>query len=148
MKAERNDTALADAAKKLYDEMTATLDGGDINAVFEKARAAGAEVSVFGPVSLAGLDSQLPKGSTPQSLMSTPSGKLAELVVLPEGAAITAVVSRSIMVSPEYTYTKVGMYMPEFNSKLRTDLMTDWQNSAYSRFNVLLSDKIKGVSQQ
>ena len=148
LKAERNDTALADAAKKLYDEMTATLDGGDINAVFEKAQAAGAEVSVFGPVSLAGLDSQLPKGSTPQSLMSTPSGKLAELVVLPEGAAITAVVSRSIMVSPEYTYTKVGMYMPEFNSKLRTDLMTDWQNSAYSRFNVLLSDKIKGVSQQ
>lgn len=148
LKSERNETALADAAKKLYDEMTATLDGGDINAVFEKAKAAGAEVSVFGPVSLAGLDGQLPKGSTPQSLMSTPSGKLAKLAVLPEGAAITAVISRSIVVSPEYTYTKVGMYMPEFNNKLRTDLMTDWLNSAYSRYNVLLSDKIKGTSAQ
>lgn len=148
LKAERNDTALADAAKKLYDEMTATLEGGDINAVFEKAKAAGAEVSVFGPASLAGLDSALPKGATPQSLMSTPSGKLADLVVLPEGAAITAVISRSIVVSPEYTYTKVGMYLPEFNAKLRTDIMTDWLNSAYTRYNVLLSDKIKGVSQK
>lgn len=148
LKAERNDTALADTAKKLYDDMTATLDGGDINAVFEKAQAAGAQVSVFGPVSLAGLGSELPKGTTPQALMSTPSGKLTELTVLPEGAAITAVISRSIEISPEYAYTKVGMYMPEFNEKLRTDLMTDWQNSAYIRYNVLLSDKIQGVTRQ
>lgn len=148
LKAERRDQALADAAQKLYDDMKATLDGGDINAVFEKAKAAGAEISVFGPVSLAGLGSELPRGATPQSLMSTPSGKLSALAVLPEGAAITAVISRSIETSPEYTYTKIGMYMPEFNAKLRSDLMMDWQNSAYIRFNVLLSDQIKGVSQQ
>lgn len=148
LKAERNDTALADAAKKLYDEMSATLEGGDINAVFEKAQAAGAVVSVFGPVSLGNLGSELPRGASPQSLMSTPSGKLTELAVLPEGAAITAVISRSIVASPEYTATKAFMYMPEFNNKLRGDIMTDWQNSAYIRFNVLLSDKIKSTPQQ
>ena len=148
LKAERNDSALADAAQKLYDEMKATLDGGDINAAFDKATAAGAQVSVFGPVALGGLNSELPRGATPQALMSTPSGKLTNLVVLPEGAAISAVVSRSIELSQEYTYTKVGMYMPEFNSKLRSDIMTDWQNSAYIRYNVLLSDKIKGATEQ
>ena len=65
-----------------------------------------------------------------------------------DSAAISAVVSRSIELSQEYTYTKVGMYMPEFNSKLRSDIMTDWQNSAYIRHNVLLSDKIKGATEQ
>ncbi len=148
LQAERNNTALADAAQKLYDDMRATLDGGDINAVFEKAKAAGAEVQDFGPVTLAGLGTSLPLGATPQTLMSTPSGKLAELAVLPDGAAITAVLSRSIELSPEYSYAKVGGYMAELNAKLRSDIMTDWQNSAYIRYNVLLSDKIKTAAGQ
>lgn len=144
LRQEKADTALADAARKLYDDVnTALTEGGDINAAFDKAAAAGATVETFGPVALGSLNAPLPSGLTPQALMSTPSGKLTPLAVMPEGARISAVVSRTVEDSPEYTYAKFGVHLPTFNQQLGKALMTDWQNTAYTRYNVLLSDRVK-----
>ena len=143
LRQEKADNALADAARKLYDDMNAALSSGGMNAAFDKAKEAGATVETFGPVALGSLSAPLPTGLTPQALMSTASGKLAPLAIQPEGARISAVVERTVEDSPQYTYAKYGVHLPTFNQQLGKAVMTDWQNTAYTRYNVLLSEKVK-----
>lgn len=142
LKAERADHALADAAQKLYDSMKDSLEAGaDIQAVFDKAAEAGAEVTAFGPVTL-GIAAELPEGVTTIALLGTASGKLCPLAVEPAGARITAVLERTVETSPEYQMLKLYQ-QPALNQQLRSDLMQDWLISAYSRYNVRLSDSFK-----
>lgn len=141
LRAERAENAMTDTAKKLYDDMTASLAGGDMNAVFDKAAAAGAVVSDFGPVSLLQVSGDLPKGTSTHDLMCTPAGKLTPFVTMPDGVAFTAVTARTIEDSSEYTYRKYGQILPNQNSGLSSDIMTDWLNSAYIRYNVLLAPR-------
>lgn len=143
LKKERADKALADAANKLYTEMTEALAGGaSINDIFEKAAAAGAQTAPFGPVTL-GISSELPEGVTTRDLLSTASGKLCPLAILDNGARITAVLERTIETSPEEDQIIKLYQHPYLNQKLRGDIMQDWMISAYGRYNVRLSDKIK-----
>lgn len=142
LKAERADNALADAARKLYDSMKGSLEAGaDVNTAFNKAAEAGADVAPFGPVTL-GIAAELPEGVTTLALLSTASGKLCPLAVEPTGARITAVLERTIETSPEYQMLKLYQ-QPLLNQQLKDDIMQDWLISAYSRYNVRLSDKIK-----
>lgn len=142
LKEERADKALADAARQLYDDMKGSLESGaSINEAFDKAAAAGAEVSPFGPVTL-GIGSELPEGVTTTALLGTASGKLCPLALEPTGARITAVLERTVETSPEYQMLKLYQ-QPVLNQQLRDDIMQDWLISAYSRYNVKLSDKVK-----
>jgi len=142
LKAERADNALAEAANKLYGEMGKALEKGEgINAAFEKAAAAGAEVSAFGSVTL-GISSELPEGLSTLALLSTASGKLCPLAIEPNGARISSVLERTVEVSPDYQMLKLYQ-QPMLNRELRKAIMQDWMISAYGRYNVRLSDKVK-----
>lgn len=138
---EREANALRLAAEKLSEEMTTALAGG-ADAAFEKAKAAGAEVSPFGPVGV-GLTADLPQGMSAQALMSTPKGKLTPLMVEPEGARISMVESRTVEDSPEYNFAKLGRQLPMMDAQLRANLLLDWLTTAYTRYNVQLSKHIE-----
>lgn len=140
---ERADHALDIAAHDLFDAMEKALAEGGVDAACAKAAEAKAEVSDFGPVS-AGLDSEeLPKGLEPKVLLSVHSGKMAPLVLLPDGARITAVTGRTIEDSPEYAAIKAFSFIPMQNAQLRGSVLLEWMNEAYGRYKVTLSKNIE-----
>ncbi len=137
---EREAHALQLAAEKMAEEMTAALaDSAD--AAFEKAKAAGAEVTKFGPVGV-GLTAVLPQGMSAQALMSTAKGKLTPLVVETDGARISMVESRTVEDSPDYNFAKLARQLPMMDAQLRGNILLDWLTTAYSRFNVRLSKHV------
>ncbi len=140
---ERRDNALAIRAKEIYDTMEAALGSeGGVTAAFDKAAEMGAEVSVFGPVGL-DLDAQLPEGVDPSILMRSPSGKLAPLVVLPQGARICSVIDRSVENTPEMRGLRDLFYIRQMNDQLEIYTFLDWHSDAIRRYNVQLSKHIK-----
>jgi len=143
LKTERADNALNLAAEALFKEMSEALTAGEgLDAVFARATAAGAEVSDFGPSTLA-ISSDIPEGISTQALLTTASGKLCPLVVLaPKGARISAVVERTVPSDPQYTMAKLMYQLPMNNAELRNNIMLDWMSSAYIRYNVQLSDRV------
>lgn len=138
LKKERADNALEIAANKLYDEMKAAEAEG-VDAVFAKAAAAGAAVEDFGPVGIgimAGND--VPAHLETQALLSVPSGKLAPIIITPEGARISAVTRRTCEDSQEYNAQKAFIMIPSQNEQLRSMLVLDWLSNAYRRLHVTL----------
>lgn len=143
LKQERADNALSLAAENLYKEMSDAVAAGEaIDAVYAKATAAGAEVSDFGPVTL-DFDAQLPEGVSSKALTTTATGKLCPLVVLPNGARISSVTERTVPQSTEYSVAKLMYLLPRHNALLSNQVMLDWLNTAYIRYNVTLADYIK-----
>lgn len=142
LKAERAANALQLAAEKLYEEMSEALAAGEnLDAVFAKATAAGAEVSNFGPTTV-GINADLPEGLSTQALIVTPSGKLCQLTILPNGARISAVTERTVPADQQYVMLRDMFQVPMTNSQLTEQIMQDWINSAYIRYNVQLADYV------
>ena len=142
LKAERTANALQIAAEKLYAEMSEAVTAGEnLDAVFAKATAAGAEVSNFGPTSM-GINAELPEGLSTQALIVTPSGKLCQLTILPTGARISAVTERTVPADQQYVMLRDMFQVPMTNSQLTEQIMQDWINSAYIRYNVQLADYV------
>lgn len=142
LKTEKLNNALDEAAGKLYGEMTQALGAGsDLNAAFEKAVAAGADVSDFGPTQL-GFLAELPEGVSTQDLLGTPTGKLCPLSVSPAGIRVTAITDRTIEQNEELFLRQIDL-LPSINDQLRREIMRDWQIAAYSRMEVRLSDKVR-----
>ncbi len=139
---ERADNALDIAAKKLYEEMEAAVAGG-VDAAFAKAAAAGAVVEDFGPVGIGLMadPEKLPMHLDTQALLSVSSGKLAPIVITPEGARITAVIGRTCEDSPEYTAMKAFSMIPQQNAQLKGMLLVDWLSNAYRKFEVSIPRK-------
>lgn len=139
---ERADNALDIAARKLYEEMEAAATDG-VDAAFAKATAAGATVEDFGPVGIGLMadPAKLPSHMDTQALLSVPSGKLAPIVITPEGARISAVTGRTCEDSPEYTAMKAFSMIPQQNAQLKGMLLVDWLSNAYRRFEVTLPRK-------
>ena len=142
LKKERADNALENAARKLYEEMeVGTAEG--VDAIFAKAAAAGATVEDFGPVGigLAADTAKVPAHMETQALLSVASGKLAPLVVTPEGARISAVTGRTYEDSREYSTIKAFSMIPQQNARLAEHLLLDWLSNAYRRMEVMLPKK-------
>ncbi len=137
------DKALVESAHKLLNEMNAAIPSGGLQGAFDKASAAGATVEFFGPIALQSPGSPLPEGLTDTVLLSTPSGKLTEPAILPDGARISVVTQRTVPDSPALTMQRRLYAMLMLNAQLRSDLMRDWQIAAWNRFNVLLSHYVK-----
>ncbi len=143
MNAERADNALKLAAEKLYQEMSdAATKGEGTDSLFAKAAAAGAEVSEFGPCSL-GIDTDLPAGLTTQALLTTATGKLCPLVVQIDGARISTITERTITDDKQYLLSKQIYQLPMSNAQLRNQVMLDWLNTAYIRYNVQLAEYVE-----
>ena len=148
LQAERTANALADAANKLYEEMTKACNENGLDAAFAKAAEAGAIVEDFGPVGLGITHKGLPMGLEVQALISVPSGKLAPMVTLNGGARISGVTGRTVETSPQYAAMKSFMHIPSMNVRLRGNVLLDWLHDTYTRYNVRLSEHIKLNSQQ
>lgn len=136
---ERADNALDIAARKLYEEMEAAT-AESVDAAFAKATSAGATVEDFGPVGVGLMadPAKLPSHMDTQALLSVPSGKLAPIIIAPEGARISAVTGRTCEDSQEYTAMKAFSMIPQQNAQLKGLLLVDWLNNAYRRFEVTL----------
>lgn len=143
LQAERVNNALTDAANKLYETMTTACNEGGIEAAFTKAAEAGAIVEDFGPVGTGITHKGLPMGLEVQALISVPSGKLAPMVTLSNGARISGVTGRTVETSAQYTAIKSFMHIPAQNARLRGNVLIDWLHDAYTRYNVRLSEHIK-----
>ncbi len=143
LKDERSNNALNLAAEKLYQEMSDAVAAGEsLDAVFAKATAAGAEVSDFGPAEL-NINANLPEGLAVQALLTTASGKLCPLAMLPNGARISTVTERTVSNDAQYTMLKHMYQLPMSNARLADMLIFDWLSNARIRYNVLLSEHVK-----
>ena len=140
LRAERADNALADAAKKLYEQMEAAVAEKGIPAAFELATQAGAQVENYGPASLANPFSPLPAGVADIDIIGTPSGKLTPLSIQADGARITSVDRRTVDDTPAISMQKRTMILPVENARLRLNMVLDWLNAAYKRLNVIPSE--------
>lgn len=142
-RAERAAQALKDTAEKLYSEMQATVAEQGMPAAFAMAAEAGAQVENYGPLQLAQMAAPLPSGVTDADILRTPSGKLMPLVVLENGARISSVDKRTVEDSPALTMQKRLYYLPQENMNLRREMMQDWLNASYTRFDVQLSRHVQ-----
>ena len=143
LKKQNADHAVELAAQKLHAEMEAAIPEGGLDAAFAKAEAAGATVKEFGPTNISTAAGDLPKGVDPKALISVPSGKLAPLTVLPDGASITAVTGRTIENSPDYAAAKTFRAIPAENNRLRSEIFIDWLQNTYVRYNVQFSKDVR-----
>lgn len=97
----------------------------------------------FGPTNISTSAEDLPKGVDAKALISVPSGKLAPLTVLPDGASITAVTGRTIENSPDYAAAKSFRAIPAENARLRSEIFIDWLQNTYVRYNVLFAKEVR-----
>lgn len=141
--AQREDEALDNTAKKLADDMKKAIPEKGLKGAFDIATSAGAEVEDFGPINIAQLDSPLPEGMTTVELLGTPSGQLTAATVLSAGARISAVTERTVQDSPALSMQKRLFVLPSENARLREQMIHEWQNAAFSRFNIQLSPSIR-----
>ncbi len=140
---ERVDNALKQYAQKNYEQIQSALAEKGLRDAFEIATAAGGTVEDFGPLAMGQLNTVLPTGVSDSDLIGTPSGKLAPLAILPTGARITAVSRRTVENSPAATMRRQLMELPMQNEQLRAEMMQEWQNAGFSRFNVQLSTSVR-----
>lgn len=140
---ERADIALRQHTEKLHDQIQKAINEKGLRGAFELATAAGGTVEDFGPLAMGLVSTVLPEGVSDPDLIGTPSGKLAPLAILPEGARITAVSSRTIESSPAMTMRRQLMELPAQNERLRAEMMQEWQNAGFTRFNVQPSASVR-----
>lgn len=143
LEAQLEDEALNQTAQKLADDMTKAIPEKGLKGAFELAAAAGAEVQNFGPIDIARLDAPLPEGMTTVELLSTSSGHLTEPNILPTGARISAVTERTVEDSPALSMQKRLFVLPTENERLREQMIREWQNAAFSRFQVQLAPGVR-----
>jgi hypothetical protein len=53
------------------------------------------------------------------------------------------VTERTVPQTTEYNFAKLMYLMPRHNALLSNQVMLDWLNTAYIRYNVILADSIK-----
>ena len=140
---ERADHALRQYAQKIYDQIQSALAEKGLRDAFEIATTAGSTVEDFGPLAMGQLNTILPSGVSDADLIGTPSGKLAPLAILPDGARITAVSRRTVENSPSATIRRQLMELPMQNEQLRAEMMQEWQNDGFTRFKVQLSTSVR-----
>ena len=140
---ERADHALRQYAQKIYDQIQSALAEKGLRDAFEIATTAGSTVEDFGPLAMGQLNTVLPSGVSDADLIGTPSGKLAPLAILPDGARITAVSRRTVENSPSATIRRQLMELPMQNEQLRAEMMQEWQNDGFTRFKVQLSTSVR-----
>ena len=142
---ERADNALKCKAQEIYEQIQKNLGEKGLRNAFEIASTSGGAVEDFGPLAMGQLNTVLPTGVSDADLIGTPSGKLAPLATLPNGARITAVSRRTVEKSPSATMRRQLMELPMQNDQLRAEMMQEWQNAGFSRFNVQLSSSVRTV---
>ena len=142
-RAERANNALVTAAERLYREMEKTISEQGMPAAFALAAESGAQVENYGPVSITMATATLPSGVTDADVLSTHSGKLTPLALLPNGARITSVDRRTVEDSQAISMQKRLYRLPVENMYLRRSIMQDWLNSAYGRFDVQTSPSVQ-----
>lgn len=143
LEAQLADEALGQTARKLADDMTKAIPEKGLKGAFELATAVGAEVQNFGPIDIARLDAPLPEGMSTVELLSTKSGQLTAPNVLPTGARISAVTERTVEDSPTLSMQKRLFVLPSENARLREQMIREWQNAAFSRFQVQLAPGVR-----
>lgn len=143
LEAQLADEALGQTARKLADDMTKAIPEKGLKGAFELATAVGAEVQNFGPIDIARLDAPLPEGMSTVELLSTKSGHLTAPNVLPTGARISAVTERTVEDSPALSMQKRLFVLPTENARLREQMIREWQNAAFSRFQVQLAPGVR-----
>lgn len=141
--AQREDEALTRTAQKLHEDMKQAIGEKGLQGAFEIAAKAGAQVEDYGPVRLAQMDASLPEGMSVHELLGSPSGQLTPPTILPTGARISAVTQRTIEDSPALNMQKRLFVLPTENARLRSDMMREWQNAAFTRFQVQLSPHVR-----
>ena len=136
--------ALEIAADKLYADMQKVIPEKGLSGAFELAAEAGAQVEMYGPLSLQQpTGSALPSGVSDADILGTPSGRLAPLAMLKGGARITSVDERTVEDSPAINVRRRMIDLPMQNAYLRYSMMQEWLNAAYTRFNVQLSQQVR-----
>lgn len=141
LKAERAANALQLAAEKLHQDMTAALEQGGIDAAFAKATEAGATVEDFAG-ELGGQEG-LPSGVSTAAMRQTKTGKLAPLAVDGTQAVIAGISDRTVEDSPTMAGLRTGYIIPMFTQTLRSNVLLDWQNSSYGRYQVQYSEHVR-----
>lgn len=141
LKKERADNALDLAAKELFSRMEAAEN---LDAAFALATEAGAEKENFGPLSVGLSDEELPQALEPQALISVASGKMAPVIITPEGARFTGVTGRTVEQSAEYDMAKAFNIIPMQNAQLRDAVLRDCLHNAYVRYSINLSEHARG----
>ena len=137
LKKERADNALDIAAKELFTRMEAAEN---LDAAFALAEEAGAAKESFGPIAVGLTEEKLPEHLEPQALISVASGKMAPVVITPDGARFTGVTGRIVEQSPEYEMAKAFSLIPSQNAQLSTAILLDWIHNAYARYPINLSE--------
>ena len=124
--------ALDKAAEELCNKINAELAAGkDMKTAFAVAEAAGAQVTEFGPKSIAEAADGT-KGIYESDLRRTPTGKLADVAKTTEGVAITGITERVVNTDPQQEAQRAALN----NMALRLMLMEEWLRSAYTRYSV------------
>ncbi len=142
LKQQRKDNALELKAKEMYAAMESCIGAeGGVTAAFDKAAEMGAEVSAFGPLAM-NAETELPQGLDIIELRRTRSGKLAPLVVLPEGARVSCVTDRTVENNPETRQLQNAFYLMQLNSELSSYVYFDWHRDAIGRYKVLLDESL------
>ncbi|MFI3242629.1 MAG: SurA N-terminal domain-containing protein [Akkermansia sp.] len=132
---------LSQKANELQEQMQAALDKSGLDAAFQLATEAKADVADFGPVALEA-NTDLPQGLDPSALMSVASNSLAPIVITNDGARITAVTSRTVMDGPEIAAFKSMQMLPMAQQKLRQQILIDWLHMSYQKFDVKLAERL------
>lgn len=127
--------ALQKAAEELRERMEKEAVEGDLDKAFASAESAGAEVATYGPVALMSEDT-LPEGLQVGMLATVKTGGISPLMPTEKGIRLAAVVSRTVVDSPEIAAYKTMRVLPVRNYRLQRKMMIDWLENAYRRYGV------------
>lgn len=143
LKSVRHAEALNKFAEEVYANMQKAAEEKNLEAAFEVAKEAGAQVEKYGPLEVMSLLTEYPSGVSAADLLGTPSGKLAPLAHLKDGARITSVDRRTVEDTPAISQQKRTHDLPRMNTQLRRNMMYEWLSSAYKVYNLQLSKEVR-----
>lgn len=143
LKSVRHAEALNKFAEEVYANMQKAAEEKNLEAAFEVAKEAGAQVEKYGPLEVKNLLTEYPSGVSAADLLGTPSGKLAPLAHLKDGARITSVDRRTVEDTPAISQQRRTHDLPRTNAQLRRNMMYEWLSSAYKVYNLQLSKEVR-----
>ncbi len=132
---------LTTKANELQESMQAALEKDGLDAAFQLATEASAEVADFGPVAIEA-NTDLPQALDPTALLAVASGQFAPIVITPAGARISAVTNRTVMDGPEIAAFKTMQMLPMSSAKLQQQILIDWLHMSYQKFAVKLNESL------
>lgn len=127
--------ALQKAAEELHERMEKDIAEVGLDKAFSDAESAGAEVATYGPVALVTEDT-LPEGLQIGMMATVKTGGISPLMPTEKGIRLAAVVSRTVVDSPEIAAYKTMRVLPVRHYRLQRKMMIDWLENAYRRYNV------------